>query len=357
MGVRIDAFLELLVRQRGSDLHLVSDQQPRVRVHGVIETVRFRVLEANELERMLSEIMSERHRAEFEKRNAVDFAYETEELGRFRVNVYRQARGPAAAFRAISNKLSTLEDLGLPAIIPSLIRQPSGLTVVTGPTGSGKSTTLAAMIDYLNATRRGHILTIEDPIEFRHPFKKCVVTQREVGLHAPTFAEALRNALHEDPDVILVGEMRDLETMGLALTAAETGAQVFGTLHTNGAVRTIDRIVNVFPTERHELVRTMLAENLRAVIAQQLVPTATGDGRVAVREILINTPAASATIRSGKTHQLASVMQSGKRLGMMSMDSQLVELVQSGKISIETAQEYAIDKSRTFGGPTQRDAA
>ena len=357
MGVRINAFLELLIKQRGSDLHLVALQPPRVRVHGIIEVVRFRTLDAEELQRMLSEIMAERHRNEFERKGAVDFAYETEELGRFRVNVYRQAHGPAAAFRAISGKISTLDELGLPPIIPALIRQPSGLTVVTGPTGSGKSTTLAGMIDHLNATRRGHILTIEDPIEFRHSFKKSVVTQREVGLHAPTFAEALRNALHEDPDVILVGEMRDLETMSLALTAAETGVQVFGTLHTNGAVRTIDRIVNVFPTERHELVRAMLAENLRAVIAQQLVPTANGDGRVAVREILVNTPAAGTTIRSGKTHQLASVMQSGQRFGMVLMDSQLAELLQAGKISLETAQEYAIDKSRSFAGPNQRDAA
>lgn len=357
MAARIDAFLELLVKQHGSDLHLVAQQPPRVRVHGTVEAVHFRAIDADELGRMLNEIMSERHRQEFEHRHAVDFAYETEELGRFRVNVYQQAHGPAAAFRAISSRLSTLEELGLPPTIPALIRQPSGLTVVTGPTGCGKSTTLAAMIDYLNATRRGHILTIEDPIEFRHSFKKCVVTQREVGLHAPTFAEALRNALHEDPDVILVGEMRDLETMGLALTAAETGVQVFGTLHTNGAVRTIDRIVNVFPTERHELVRAMLAENLRTIIAQQLVPNATSDGRVAVREILVNTPAASSTIRSGRTHQLGSIMQSGRKLGMMSMDSQLTELVQQGKISVETAHEYALDKSRSFVGPDRREAA
>ncbi|MCC7140834.1 MAG: type IV pilus twitching motility protein PilT [Candidatus Eisenbacteria bacterium] len=350
MGVRIDAFLELLVKQRGSDLHLVSCHPPRLRIHGDIQSVHFRVLEAEELQRMLNEILNDRQRQLLERDHAVDLAYETEELGRFRVNIYQQARGPAAAFRWISAKLASLEDLGLPPVVASLIRQPSGLTVVTGPTGSGKSTTLAAMIDSINATRRGHILTIEDPIEFRHQRKQCVITQREVGVHAPSFAEALRNAMHEDPDVILVGEMRDLETMSLALTAAETGVQVFGTLHTNGAVRTIDRIVNVFPTERQDLVRAMLAENLRMVVSQQLVPTAAGDARVAVREILINTPAAGTLIRSGKTHQLTSILQSGRRIGMLSMDAQLQELLQAGKISPETAQEFAIEKGRVQGG-------
>ncbi|MCA9754943.1 MAG: PilT/PilU family type 4a pilus ATPase [Candidatus Eisenbacteria bacterium] len=349
MAARIDAFLELLVRQGGSDLHLVADQPPRLRIHGAIQSVHFRVLDQEELSRMLGEILTPRHKQEFEHVHAVDFAYETEELGRFRVNVYQQLTGPAAAFRSITGKVKSLEELGIPAAVGSLIRQPSGLTVVTGPTGSGKSTTLSAMIDHINSERRGHIITIEDPIEFRHSFKKCVITQREVGLHSPTFAEALRNALHEDPDVILVGEMRDLETMSLALTAAETGVQVFGTLHTNGAVRTIDRIVNVFPSERQDLVRAMLSENLRMVVAQQLVPTTNRDGRVAVREILVNNSAASSLIRGGKTHQLASVLQSGRRLGMMSMDAQLNELVQNGTITPESAREYSLEKGRSGG--------
>lgn len=357
MTARIDAFLELLVKQGGSDLHLVANQPPRMRINGGIQKVHFRTLDADELNRMLTEILTERQKHDLERRHAADFAYETESLGRFRVNVYQQIHGPAAAFRSIPMELRSLEDLGIPSAVGALIRQPSGLTVVTGPTGSGKSTTLSAMIDYLNQNRRGHVITIEDPIEFRHSFKRCVVTQREVGLHAPSFAEALRNALHEDPDVILVGEMRDLETMSLALTAAETGVQVFGTLHTNGAVRTVDRIVNVFPTERQDLVRAMLAENLRAIIAQQLVPLATGDARVAVREILVNTSAASTVIRAGKTHQLGSVIQSGRKLGMVSMDAQLIELVQQGKITADIAREYALDKGRVFAAGEKRDVA
>ncbi|MCA9728190.1 MAG: PilT/PilU family type 4a pilus ATPase [Candidatus Eisenbacteria bacterium] len=357
MPARIDAFLELLIKQRGSDLHLVTGQPPRIRVHGQVEKIHFRELEAEDLGRMLTEILSERQRQELEQRHAIDFAYETEALGRFRVNAYQHAHGPGVAFRSISREIPTLEELGIPPVVSSLIRQPSGLTIVTGPTGSGKSTTLAAMIDSLNHQRRGHILTIEDPIEFRHPFHQCVVTQREVGLHAPSFAEALRNALHEDPDVILVGEMRDLETVGLALTAAEMGIQVLGTLHTNGAMRTIDRIVNVFPTERHELVRGMLAENLRLVMAQQLVPTATRDGRVAVREILVNNAAAASLIRSGKTHQLSQVLNSGRKLGMTSMDAQLGELVRRGTITAETSQEYSLDRGRAALVGDRREVA
>ncbi len=356
MSTRIDAFLELLVKQGGSDLHLVATYPPRVRIHGEIQRVHFRTLDAEELGRMLDEILPERNKQEFKKSHATDFAYESGELGRFRVNVYQQNRGPAAAFRSISGDVKSMDELGIPDSVASLVRQPSGLTVVTGPTGSGKSTTLAAVVDSINASRNGHILTIEDPIEFRHSFKKCVITQREIGQHSPSFAEALRNALHEDPDVILVGEMRDLETMSLALTAAETGVQVLGTLHTNGAVRTVDRIINVFPTDRQELVRTMLSENLRMVISQQLVPNTNSDGRVAVREILVNTSAASALIRGGKTHQLTSVIQSGRKLGMLPMDAQLAELVRDGRITPETARDYALDKSK-FSTAGARSAA
>lgn len=357
MAARIDHFLDLLIKNGGSDLHLLTGHAPRIRIRGLIEKVQFRALEAEELERMLAEILTDRHRQDLARRHTVDFSYESESIGRFRVNAYQHARGPAATFRPITRKLPTIEELGLPPVVSSLIRQPSGLTLVTGPTGSGKSTTLAAMIDHLNASRRGHILTIEDPIEFRHSFNKCIVTQREVGLHAPTFAEALRSALHEDPDVILVGEMRDLETVSLALTASEMGIQVLATLHTHGAVRSIDRMVNVFPTERHELVRSMMAENLRLVISQQLVPTARGEGRVAAWEVLVNTSAASSTIRSGKTHQLSQVLQSGRKLGMVAMDAHLAELAQKRVISADTAREFSFDRSRSATSTERKEVA
>jgi twitching motility protein PilT len=356
MASRIDPFLELLVKNGGSDLHLLTGYPPRIRIRGSVERVPFRALEAAELESMLGEILSERHRQTLARRHSVDFAYESE-TGRFRVSAYHQTRGPAATFRPIVRKIPTVEELGLPPVVSSLIRQPSGLTIVTGPAGAGKSTTLAAMIDSLNASRRGHILTIEDPIEFSHTFNQCLVTQREVGLHAPTFAEALRSALHEDPDVILVGEMRDYETISLALTASEMGIQVLASLHTNGAVRSIDRIINVFPTERHDLVRSMMAENLRLVIAQQLVPTTRGEGRVAAREILVNTAAASSLIRSGKTHQLSQVLQSGRKLGMVAMDAHLAELAQKRVISAETARDFSLDRGRAAGSNERREVA
>jgi twitching motility protein PilT len=357
MASRIDPFLELLVKNCGSDLHLLTGHPPRIRVRGAVEKVPFRALEASEVEGMLAEILSERHRQMLARRHTVDFAYESETAGRFRVSAYQQAGGPAATFRPIVRKIPTMEELGLPAVVSSLIRQPSGLTIVTGPAGAGKSTTLAAMIDSLNASRRGHILTIEDPIEFSHTFHQCLVTQREVGLHAPTFAEALRSALHEDPDVILVGEMRDHETISLALTASEMGIQVLASLHTNGAVRSIDRIINAFPTERHDLVRSMMAENLRLVIAQQLVPTSRGEGRVAALEILVNTAAASSLIRSGKTHQLSQVLQSGRKLGMVAMDAHLAELAQRRVISADTARDFSLDRGRPASSNERREVA
>lgn len=356
MASRIDPFLDLLVKNRGSDLHMLTGHPPRIRIDGAVEMVQFRALAAADVEAMLGEIMSERHRQVLASRHSVDFAYESESAGRFRVSAYQQARGPAATFRPIARKIPTMEELGLPPVVSSLIRQPSGLTIVTGPAGSGKSTTLASMIDSMNATRRGHILTIEDPIEFPHTFRKCMVTQREVGLHAPTFAEALRSALHQDPDVILVGEMRDHETISLALTASEMGIQVLATLHTNGAVRSIDRIINVFPTERHDLVRSMMAENLRLVIAQQLVPAAR-EGRVAAREILVNTSAASSLIRSGKTHQLSQVIQSGRKLGMVAMDAHLAELAQRRVISADTARDFSWDRGRPGSSHERREVA
>jgi twitching motility protein PilT len=263
--------------------------------------------------------------------------------------VYRHIGGVAAVFRVIPTKVPELTTLGVPAVIGTTVSTPRGLTLVTGPTGSGKSTTLAAMLNHINETRKGHIITIEDPVEFLHPYRNCVVTQREIGAHAATFADALRDAVREDPDVVLVGEMRDLETIQLALTAAETGVQVLGTLHTTGAVRSIDRLISVFPARVHEQVRSVLAESLRMVVSQQLVRKSDGTGRIVVPEVLLNTQAASSMIRKGRTHQLASVIQAGSRQGMCSLDNGLQELVRKELITGEEAYEHAIDK-----GPFER---
>lgn len=343
---RIDAFLQLAVQQGGSDLHLVSGQTPRIRIHGSLHPIKFRDLSVDDMERLLFELMRDETKEELKTHLAVDFSYEAEGLGRFRVNAYAHRNGLAAVLRVVPSIVKSLEDLKLPTSIPAAIAKPSGLTLVTGPTGSGKSTTLAAMIDHINRTRKGHIITIEDPIEFVHQYKGCVITQREVGVHAPTFEMALKNALREDPDAILVGEMRDLETISLALTAAETGIQVFGTLHTNGAARTIDRIINVFPARRQEQIRSMLAEGLQLVVSQQLVPNAEGTGRFAVVEILVNNSAASSMIRSGKAHQLGQVIQSGARFGMQGLDGQLRELLRKGSITRDEAYRHAVEKNQ-----------
>jgi twitching motility protein PilT len=353
---RINAFLELVVQQGGSDLHVVSGLTPRIRIHGVLEPVRFRELSSEEIHRLLSEFMTLEQRKTLAERKSIDFAYVVEGLGRFRVNAYQHLRGVAAAFRVIPAKIPSLADAGLPAIVGNAISSPRGLTLVTGPTGSGKSTTLAAMIDHINDTRKGHIITIEDPIEFRHSYKNCVVTQREVHAHSPSFGEALRDAVREDPDVILVGEMRDLETIQLALTAAETGIQVLATLHTNGAVRTVDRLVGVFPAKMQEQVRAVLADSLRMVVSQQLARKADGTGRVVVPEILINNQSASALIRAGKAHQLATVIQAGARTGMRSLDAGLQDLVRKEVISGEEAYERAVEKVK-FERYLVRDAA
>jgi twitching motility protein PilT len=343
---RIDAFLELVVQQDGSDLHIVSGLTPRIRIHGVLEPVRFRQLSSEEIDRILSEFMNDRQRAVLAEQRSVDFGYVVDGLGRFRVNVFQHLRGIGAVFRVIPAKVPSLEEAGLPPIVGNSVSSPRGLTLVTGPTGSGKSTTLAAMVNHINETRHGHIITIEDPVEFRHEYKKCVVTQREVHTHAPTFRDALRDAVREDPDVVLVGEMRDLETISLALTAAETGIQILATLHTNGAVRTVDRLISVFPARAQEQIRSVLADSLRMIVSQQLVRKADGTGRIVVPEVLVNNQSASALIRTGKTHQLASVIQAGARVGMRSLDAGLQELVQKEVIAGEEAYEHAIDKAK-----------
>jgi twitching motility protein PilT len=342
---RINSFLELAHKQGGSDLHLVAGQHPRIRIHGVLHKVRFRELSENDLEKFVGEIMTPDQLQRLEETHNVGFAYEVPDMARFRASVCRHHKGLVAVFRVLPAVIPPLETLDLPAAVPLTISQPKGLTLVTGPTGSGKSTTLASIVDHINQNRKGHIITIEDPIEFVHRFKKCVVSQREVGMHVPSFSDALRNAMREDPDVILLGELRDLESVSLALTAAETGIQVFGTLHTHGAPRTIDRIVNIFPARRQEQIRSMLAESLRMVISQQLVRNSEGSGRIMVAEILLNTPAAASIIRSGNSHKLASVIQAGGGIGMQGMDSILKKLVREGAVSPEEAMEHAIDRS------------
>jgi twitching motility protein PilT len=354
---RIDSFLELAVNQGGSDLHMVSGEPPRIRINGILHKIRFRDLSEGDLERILEEFLGPQILQELGDKLNVGFAYETEALGRFRANICRHRSGIAASFRVIPSKIPLLDSLNLPPSVKSTVSQPKGLTLVTGPTGSGKTTTLASLVDHLNASRKGHIVTIEDPIEFVHRYKGCVMTQREVGLHSSSFSEALRNATREDPDVIMLGELRDLESISLALTAAETGIQVLGTLHTNGASRTIDRIVNVFPARRQEQIRSMLAESLRMIISQQLVRNAEGSGRVLAAEVLLNTHAAASMIRSGQSHKLLSVIQAGGKLGMQSLDGVLKDMVRKEVITGEEAYEHAVDRAQFEGHLARREAA
>jgi twitching motility protein PilT len=343
---RIDEFLREVLVKGGSDLHFVAGDPPRIRLHGELQSLREAKLGKDAVSEMLHEVMTRRAQAQLEQRDGADFAYTIPGVSRFRVNVFRHIGGLGAVFRAIPSKALTLEQLNLPDSVRSLCRVNNGLILVTGKTGSGKSTTLAAMIDDINHREKGHILTIEDPIEFVHPRKNCLVSQREVGLHSPGFAEALHSALREDPDIVLVGELRDLETMSIAVTAAEMGILVMGTLHTNGAAATVDRIVNAFPSDKQGHVRTMLSTSLRGVISQQLIPRADKRGRVAALEILINTPAVSNLIRQGKLDQLENAMQSGGSHGMRVMDSAVQELLDKGVISGRAAYEKAINKPR-----------
>jgi twitching motility protein PilT len=327
-----------------SDLHMVIGLPPMIRLSGELVPLAHPVLSADSNKKILFEILSPEQQVRVEENRDFDMAYELEGVGRFRCNYFFQNRGIGAVFRIIPTRILTLEDLALPKVLKTISEYTKGLVLVTGPTGSGKSTTLAAMIDYINDYRDAHIITIEDPLEFVHQNKKCLITHREIGTHAKSFEEALKVASRENPDIILVGEMRDLETISLALTCAELGILVFGTLHTNSAARTIDRIINVFPSDQQAQIRTMLSESLRAVIAQQLIKTKSG-GRCAANEILIGSTALSNMIREGKISQISSIMQTGSASGMQSMDAHLSQLIRESKITREAAHEKAIDKS------------
>jgi len=354
---RIDAFLEMAVKQGGSDVHMVSGQPLRIRLNGVLEPVRFRELSARDMDEFLEEFMTDGQRAVLAEQWHADFAYESEVAGRFRVNVYRHRDGLAAAFRVVPESPPALASLGLPASVEQMLAVGKGLVLVTGPTGSGKSTTLAGMVNHLNTTMKGHIITVEDPIEFVHHYRFSVVSQREIGAHAPTFAEALRSAGREDPDVIMVGEMRDVDTISLALTAAETGIMVLGTLHTNGAVRCVDRIINVFPAKRQDQVRTMLSDSLRLVVSQQLVRKLDRTGRLVAAEVLVNTSAVSSMIRQGNTHKLINAIQAGTRAGMQSLDGVLMDLVRREIITGDEAYDHAVERSQFEQYSTQDAAA
>ena len=342
----IDRYLTHVATTRGSDLHFVAGEPPRMRLFGNLKPIEDEVITQARASEMLQQIMSAAARADFDKRDSTDFAHSVPGVARFRVNVFRHLGGMGAVFRVIPSQAKTLRDLNLPPVLNTLAKQPQGMILVTGKTGSGKSTTLAAIIDEINTREPGHIITIEDPIEFVHQRKRCLISQREVGRHTPSFSAALTSALREDPDVILVGEMRDLETISIAVTAAEMGVLVMGTLHTNGAAQTVDRIVNSFPTDKQSHVRTMLSTSLRGVISQQLVPRKGEPGLLAALEIMVNTPAVANLIRQGKLDQLESAIQSGRQAGMRAMDSSLRELYDKGAITGRSAYECGLDKKK-----------
>jgi twitching motility protein PilT len=340
----IDKYLQAALGQNASDLHFVSGDPVRARVHGGLKSIMEERLTLEVVQEAMSEIMDGTTKKAFDAEDAADFAYEIEGVSRFRVNVFRHLNGIGAIFRAIPSEAMTLDDLNMPDIVRTLCRHTQGMILVTGKTGSGKSTTLAAMIDEMNRRMKGHIITIEDPIEFVHTAKGCLISQREIGVHSPGFAEALKSALREDPDVILIGEMRDLETISIAVTAAEMGILVMGTLHTNGAAQTVDRIINSFPADKQSHIRTMISTSLRGVVSQQLLPTCNRPGRAAALEIMINTPAVANLIRQGKLDQLETAIQSGGRVGMKTMDNALMELVDKGWVSGEEAYQQANNK-------------
>jgi twitching motility protein PilT len=345
MTISIEEFLKETVHRDASDLHLIAGLHPRVRHYGQLETLSDEELDNEELAEELYHLTPVAAQKEFERNDQADFAYTLEGVARFRVNLLRHIGGVGAIFRTIPASAFTMDELGLPEVMKSFCRSSNGLVLVTGKTGSGKSTTLAAMIDFINTNKKGHIITIEDPVEFVHQRKSSLISQREVGIHTSSFGAALRSALREDPDVILVGELRDLETMSLAVSAAEVGILVFGTLHTNSAIATVDRIVNAFPANEQSQVRAMLATSLRAVVSQQLLRRADGKGRVAAIELMVSNSAVKNLLREGKTEQLESALQSGSAQGMQTMDNALQKLLDTKQITAKEAYDHANNKS------------
>ncbi|MDR1275338.1 MAG: type IV pilus twitching motility protein PilT [Candidatus Accumulibacter sp.] len=340
----ITELLAFGVKNKASDLHLSAGLPPMIRVNGDIRRINLPAMDHKDVHSMVYDIMNDGQRKHYEETLECDFSFEIPNLARFRVNAFVQNRGAGAVFRTIPTRVLTLEELRCPSIFRNIAEYPRGIVLVTGPTGSGKSTTLAAMVNHINETDHAHILTVEDPIEFVHESKKSLINQREVGPHTLSFGNALKSALREDPDAILVGEMRDLETIRLALTGAETGHLVFGTLHTSSAAKTVDRIVDVFPAAEKEMVRAMLSESLRAVISQTLLKTKDGMGRVAAHEIMIGTPAIRNLIRENKVAQMYSVIQTSAQLGMQTLDQNLLDLVRHNAVSLEEARSKATNK-------------
>ena len=355
-GNRIDTLLRIVVDKKASDLHLAVGSPPMVRVDGDLQRLKWRTLTEEEYEKLIAPIAPEKLLKEWRETGDADFAYSMGKIARFRVNLFRQEHGSGAVLRMIPPRVLSIEELGLPPIVANVARVSRGLVLVTGPTGSGKSTTLAALLDWINRTRASHIVTIEDPVEFIHMPQKSLISHRELGFDTPTFAGALKAALREDPDVVLVGELRDLETMSMALQAAETGLLVFGTLHTNSAAKAVDRLIDSFPAEEQEEVRTVLAEVLKSVVAQVLLKKK-GGGRVPAFEVLRGSSALSNSIREGKTNMISTLIQTGRTAGMVGMDQYLVDLVVAATVDADEAFEKALDKDQFKGLLEKRKAA
>jgi twitching motility protein PilT len=354
---KLDELFATMVKRGASDLHLTAGSPPHLRLHGEMVPISEQTLSNEDCQSLVFEILTEKQKRQFVENWELDCSYTVTGLGRFRVNVFMQRKGLGAVFRVIPERIKTVEELGLAPSLLEMINVSKGLILVTGPTGSGKSTTLAALINHINMTENAHILTIEDPIEFVHENKKSLINQREVSSHTKSFANALKASLREDPDIILVGEMRDLETIQLAITAAETGHLVFGTLHTNSASKTVDRIIDVFPEGKQAQIRAMLAESLRGVIAQVLLPKANGGGRVGVNEILLNTKAVANLIREGKTFQIPSVMQTSRSQGMLTFESAMEDLLKRGLVSKDSVNDFLGKPSAEMGGAAAKKPA